>query len=66
MARTAAALPDALAVALMADKDARNMVDPVVSPWPAWTTLEAASRAAGGDGQGPGAPGGQGLDGLGG
>ena len=67
VAKTAAALPDALAVALMADKDERNMVDPMVSPWPAWTALEAARRAAGGDadrlgpgvaGQGPDAPGG--------
>ena len=52
VAKTAAALPDALAVALLADKDERNMVDPVVSPWPAWTAMEAARRAAEAEGDG--------------
>lgn len=50
VAKSAAALPEALAVALLADKDDRNMVDPVVSPWPAFSTLEAGSRTGGGAG----------------
>ena len=52
VAKSAAALPEALAVALSADKDDRNMVDPVVSPWPAFSTLEAGSRTGAGAGGG--------------
>ena len=49
VARSAADLPAALGIALLADKDARNMVGPVDSPWPAYTVLAAAG--GGGAGQ---------------
>ena len=52
VARNAAELPAALGIALLADKDARNLVGPVDSPWPAFTVLAAAAAggAAGGGG----------------
>ena len=46
--RNAANMPDALAVALLADKDARNMVAPVDSPWPAFSVLTGGVAAASG------------------
>lgn len=45
--KNAADLPGALAIALLADKDARNMVGPIDSPWPAFTVLSGAAAGGG-------------------